>query len=143
MHGKTNGFRARAWHMALFEGLAPDKHSHKLVCQQADVWCVCIADNFITTQVVWEQKLVLVSMHLEPSLKIANILAAIWHVSGLAPEDLISVSACPPCDTFTKFNNLMQYPHRWPNGEPADLLAVEHDDLLKWLIHVMFGVSSQ
>jgi hypothetical protein len=141
MHGQANALSADAWHMALFDGLGPDNNSNSKTCNEAGVWCVCIDDSYPDTQVYIDKKVVCISMHLDPSVTVAQLVATVWHVSGLLPSDLISVSACPPCDTFTSLNNCMQYPHRWPNGEAADGLAVEHDKLLLWLILILFGVQ--
>ena len=140
MHGNKR-FGARSWHLALFEGLGPDNNSNYRTCQEFDVWCVCIDDAYKDTQVYAEKKVVCISMHLSPSISVSKLMATIWHVCGLLPCDLTSVSACPPCDTFTLLNNCMQYPHRWPDGRPADGLAEEHDKLLAWLILILFGVK--
>ena len=48
------------------------------------------------------------------------ILHFVWHVSSLPPTSLISISACPPCDTFSRTGNEGTCPHRWEDGTPND-----------------------
>ena len=77
----------------------------------------------------------MLNIRLGPEFSMHYILHFVWHMSSLPPTSLISISACPPCDTFSRTDNESTCPHRWEDGTPND----QSEPLAPWFAHLVLS----
>ena len=91
--------------------------------------------RFGVIRVIAEERTVVLNIRLGPEFSMHYILHFVWHVSSLPPTSLISISACPPCDTFSRTDNESTCPHRWDDGTPND----QSGPLAPWFAHLVLS----